>query len=148
MAEELCLPWRKWRAGLTSLEGFGIPRCYKPRVFGEVKCTELHHFADASQEHGYGTASYLLFAIFKSHVRPLKSAVTVPKFELAAATLAVTINRVVMKELEGQMKIDTVTYWTDSMIVLKYIANDIRRFVTFVANRIDVIGEESEPSQW
>ena len=46
------------------------------------------------------------------------------------------------------MKIDTVTYWTDSMIVLKYIANDVRRFVTFVANRVAVIREESEPSQW
>jgi len=34
------------------------------------------------------------------------------------------------------------------MIVLKYIANDVRRFVTFVANRVAVIREESEPSQW
>ena len=72
-------------------------------------------------------------------MRPLKSAVTVPKLELSAATLAVKINRVVMKELEGRMKFDTVTYWTDSMIVCKYIANDVRRFVT---------SEKSEPSQW
>ena len=43
-------------------------------------------------------------------MRPLKSAVTVPKLELTAATLAVKINRVVMKELEGRMKIDSVTY--------------------------------------
>ena len=81
-------------------------------------------------------------------MRPLKSAVTVQKLELTAATLAIKINRVVMKELEGQMKIDSVTYWTDSMIVLKYIANDVRRFVTFVANRVAVLREESEPSQW
>ena len=53
-----------------------------------------------------------------------------------------------MKELEGRMKFDTVIYWTDSMIVCKYIANDVRRFVTFAANRVAVIREESEPSQW
>ena len=34
------------------------------------------------------------------------------------------------------------------MIVLKYIANEKRRFVTFVANRVTVIRQESEPSQW
>ena len=31
------------------------------------------------------------------------------------------------------------------MIVLKYIANDVRRFV---ANRVAVIREISEPNQW
>ena len=149
----MCLRWREWTAGLTSLEGFRIPRCYKPREFGEVKRAELHHFADASEELGYGAASYLRlindqdqvhcsFLMGKSRVRSLKSDVVVPKLELTAATLAVKINRVVMKELEGRMKIDTVTYWTDSMIVLKYIANDVRRFVTFVANRVAVIREE------
>ena len=119
LPEEFCLLWSKWRAGLTSLEGFGIPRCYKPREFREVKCKEIHHFADASQEHGNGTASYLClnnnqdqihcsFVMGKSCVRPLRSAVTVPKLEFIAATLAVKINKVVMKELEGRMKIDTI----------------------------------------
>lgn len=44
----------------------------------------------------------------KSCVRPLRSAVTLPKLEFIAATLAVKINKVVMKELEGRMKIDTI----------------------------------------
>ena len=30
-----------------------IPRCFKPKDFGEVKTVELHHFSDASQS-GYG----------------------------------------------------------------------------------------------
>ena len=67
-------------------------------------------------------------------MRPLNSAVTVPKLELAAATLATWVNKVVTKELEGRLMIDSVTYWTDSMVVLKYIANEKRRFVLFVAN--------------
>jgi len=84
----------------------------------------------------------------KARVRPFKSAVTVPKLELTAATLATKINKVVVKELEGRLKIDSVRYWTDSMIVLKYIANETRRFVTFVANRVAAIRQESEPKQW
>ena len=159
LPEDLCVRWRNWREGLITLQGFSIPRCFKPRDFGKVVRAELHHFADASQEHGYGTASYLRlindqgqihcsFVIGKSRVRPLKSAVTVPKLELTAATLATRINKVVMKELEGRLKIDSITFWTDSMIVLKYIANESRRFVTFVANRVAAIRQESEPSQW
>ena len=94
-----------------SLQGSSIPRCVKPKDFGEVKHTELHHFADASQEHGYATASYLrlvnsqgkihcCFIMGKSHVKPLKSAVTVPKLELTVATLATKVNKVITRELE------------------------------------------------
>ena len=80
-----------------SLEGFSIPRCYRPKGFGKLKEVQLHHFADASQEHGYGTASYLhltndrdqihcSFVMDKSRVRRLKNAITIPKLELTAAT--------------------------------------------------------------
>ena len=31
---------------------------------------------------------------------------------------------------------------------LKYIADETRRFVTFIANRVAIIQEESEPRQW
>ena len=112
LPEEFSTSWRNWREGLVSLEGFSIPGCYRPRGFGELKEAQLHHFADASQEHGYGTASYLRltndrdqihcsFVMGKSRLRPLKNAVTIPKLELTAATLAVRINQVVMRELEG-----------------------------------------------
>ena len=84
----------------------------------------------------------------KSRAKPLRGAVTVPKLELTAATLATKINKVVTKELDGRLKIDKVTYWTDSMIVLKYIANEVPRFVTFVANRVTIIRQELEPQQW
>ena len=159
LPRELCERWKSWREGLMSLQGFSIPRCFKPKDFGEVKHVELHHFADPSQEHGYGTASYLrlvnsqgqihcCFVMGKSRVKPLKTAVTVPKLELTAATLPTKVNKVIMRELEGRLKINSVTYWTDSMIVLKYIANEVRRFVTFVANRVAVIRQESDPGQW
>ena len=158
LPDQLCSHCRTWREGFASLEGFSIPRCYKPRDFGRIERADLPHFADASQEHGYGTVSYLRlvsdrrqihcsFVMGKARVRPLKSAVTVPKLELTAATVATKINKVVVKELEGRLKIASVTYWTDSMIVLKYIANETRRFVTFAAHRVAAIRQELNLNQ-
>ena len=68
--------------------------------------------------------------------------------ELTAATLLIKMDKLITKELEGRIKIHSITFWTDSMIVLRYIFNDTRRFVNFVANRVAVIREGSKPSQW
>ena len=57
--EEIRLHWRKWREGLINLQRFRISRCLKSESFGRVTRAEPHHFADASQENGYGTVSYL-----------------------------------------------------------------------------------------
>ena len=73
--------------------------------------------------------------------------VSMPKMELTAATLLIKMDKLIMKELEGRIKIHSVTFWTDSMIVLRYIFNEARRFVTFLANRVAVIREGSKPSQ-
>lgn len=43
-------------------------------------------------------------------VRPLNGTITVSKLELAAATIATQINKVVSKELGGRLVIDGVTY--------------------------------------
>lgn len=151
--------WVEWKEGLASLGDLSIPRCFKPKNFGTVVRTELHHFADASQEHGYGTVSYLRqindrgqihcsFVMGKSRVRPLKSTMTVPKLELTAAALLVRMNKLIVRALQGRLQIDSVSYWTDSIIVLRYIFNEVRRFITFVANRVAVIRQESVPDQW
>ena len=159
LPDELAVKWRDWKKGLASLTSYSIPRSFTPRDFGEVERAELHHFADASEGHGYGTVTYLRFVnkeggihnsfvMGKSRVRPLRSGISVPKMELTAATLLIKMDKLITKELEGRIKIHSVTFWTDSMIVLRYIFSETRRFVTFVANRIAVIREGSKPSQW
>ena len=57
--EEIHLRWRKWREGLMTLQEFRISRCFKPESFGRVARAEPHHFANASQENGYGKVSHL-----------------------------------------------------------------------------------------
>ena len=59
--------------------------------------------------------------------------------------MSVQLNKILTKELE--IAIDKVTFWTDSMTVIRYIANESKRFHTYVANRVAFIREESSPSQ-
>ena len=40
------------------------------------------------------------------------------------------------------------TFWTDSMITLSYVKNNTSRFHVFVSNRISIILQYSDPSQW
>jgi len=53
-----------------------------------------------------------------------------------------------MLEAEIQYENLRSTYWTDSKAVLGYISNESRRFHTFVANRVQLIREDSSVSAW
>ena len=147
--------WKKWTKDLSRLCEVRVNRCVKPRHLSTVANRQLHHFSDASQC-GYGVATYLrltditrqrscqlLFA--KSRLAPMK-AVTIPRLELSAAALAVKVHNYVQSELE--QPVDATFFRTDSVIVLQYIRNDVKRFHTFVANRVALIRDGSEPNQW
>ena len=70
---------------------------------------------------------------------------TIPRLELTADTVSVRLNKMLTKKLE--LSIDRFTFCTDSMRVIRYIANESRRFHTYVANRI-AVREESNISHW
>ena len=53
-----------------------------------------------------------------------------------------------MLRQELEYEITTETFWTDSMVVLGYIANDSKRFHVFVANRVQQIRDHTTSSQW
>ncbi|XP_039608848.1 uncharacterized protein LOC120528780, partial [Polypterus senegalus] len=147
--------WKKWMDDLKLLTDYKVNRCFKPTGFGTIKTAQMHHFADASED-GYGTVTYLVltneegkkhcsFLMGKSRVAPLKQ-ITIPRMELTAAVMAVKMDKMLKGEL--QMPLRESTFWTDSTTVLKYISNESTRFKTFVANRISVIRDHSQPSQW
>ena len=146
--------WNQWLGDLPRIKEVQLDRCFKSAAVLPPQQVQLHHFADASEK-GYGTVTYLRyvnraqihcsFVIAKSRVAPLKK-VSIPRLELTAATMMIRINNMLMKEL--QMHIDDVYFWTDSQIVLRYIMNESSRFQTFVANRVEVIRDGSDVSQW
>ena len=75
-----------------------------------------------------------------------KKTISIPRLELAAATISVNIGDKLKNELEYEDIKDH--YWTDSKVVLSFISNESRRFHTYVANRVQLIHEHTTPSQW
>ncbi|XP_067022151.1 uncharacterized protein [Acropora muricata] len=155
LPEELLKDWNKWKEDLTLLNHVSVPRCYFPGGCSLDATFQLHHFSDAS-EVGYGTVSYLRretedgrvdssLVMAKSRTTPLQF-VSVPRLELQAATIAVRMHRLILKEID--LAISASFFWTDSKITLQYINNGTRRFETYVANRVAEIRDASQPGQW
>ena len=145
--------WDKWRNELPLLELLIVPRCVKPTEFGEVTSRQIHVFSDASTV-GYGSVAYqrlcdnegrihCSFLMGKARLAPIKS-VTISRLELTAATVSVRLGEILKKELDD--KPETVQYHTDSVTVLRYIANDQKRFQVYVANRVQLMRNLSDPS--
>ncbi|XP_033759555.1 uncharacterized protein LOC117341801 [Pecten maximus] len=147
--------WCVWIKDLQKLSDFKVDRCIKPPGFEDIQSAQLHHFADASETE-YGTVSYLrmknaegkthcTFVMGKSRVSPLKQT-TIPRLELTAATVAIRTDKMLKDELD--ISINQTIFWTDSMAVLRSIRNTTVRFHTFVANRLALIHEGSDPDDW
>ena len=147
--------WHKWLSTLPQLGQLSISRCFKPDTSFQVPITmQLHVFADASST-GYGTVAYLRlsngngahhvsFVAGKARLTPLKY-VTIPRLELTAAVTAVRLGCMIQREMDESLD---VRYYTDSSTVLRYISNEQKRFQIFVANRVQIIRDFSQPCQW
>ena len=155
LPEDLSPRWEEWETGLQNLGGVLIPRCYHPRDFGKIVRVELHHFSDASNV-GYGACSYLRFmneenkihcslVMAKTRVAPTRIT-SIPRLELSAAVTAARLSVLLKSELS--LQIDKEFFWTDSQVTLAYINNEARRFHVFVANRVQLIREITDPNQW
>ncbi|XP_071842702.1 uncharacterized protein [Apostichopus japonicus] len=147
--------WKKWLLELPKLKDFKVNRCLKSDGYDNVRNTQLHLFSDAS-ESGYGVAAYVrfvneenqihcAFVMGKARVAPLKQ-VTIPRLELTAATVSVRLFKSLERDLH--IKLDGVTFWTDSTSVIRYVSYSSARYHTFVANRVAIITDTSQPSQW
>ena len=64
-------------------------------------------------------------------------ATTIPRLELCAAVLAVELADLIQEE--QVVKADSVSFYSDSKVVLGYIANETRRFYVYVGNRVERI---------
>ena len=147
--------WNCWRDSLRDLEDVRIPRCYRPETFSETRRSEIHPFADASdkaiatavylKQENYGGEVNISLLFAQARLSP-KQATTIPRLELCAAVLSVRAVKWITREL--QLNIDEITFYTDSQVVLSYIQNESRRFYVYVANRVQIIRNMSDPSQW
>ena len=147
--------WKDWLEDLMRLSELKLPRCFFGNTRHEASM-QLHVFADAS-EMGFGAVCYaryslpdgtikVSFVMARKRVAPLKQLLSIPRLELQPAVLAVRLYCAVKQELTVNIK-DSI-FWSDSRTVLQYIANEIQRFHTFVANRVSEIHDTTDPAQW
>ena len=145
--------WCQWRAELQCLCERRVPRCHFPSHF-QPTSIQLHGFCDASEE-AYGGVIYLRFAdcdnvhitlvTSKTKVTPIKR-LSIPRLELCGAHLLSKL----LYHVKSVLSISTcdVYCWTDSSIVLSWMAGNPRRLKTFVGNRISLIVDQIPPDRW
>ena len=118
--------------------------------------TRFHEDPDASQN-VYGQVTYLgivdekgyikcSLVMAKSRVPPTKF-VSIPRLELTAASLSIKISTMLRGELTIHATIKEY-FWTDCEVVLGYVNNGAKHFKIFVANRVQLIWENSDVNQW
>ena len=142
--------WLNIKQDLLELSEFSISR---PVSF-QNRQIQVHVFADASEK-AYGACLYVRspykdtyrvnLLSSKGKVSPLRK-ITLPRLELCAAVLAVKIADRIVDAMN--LPIQSLTFWTDSKIVLAWLARSSATWQTFVANRVSIIQALSEIKQW
>lgn len=84
------------------------------------------------------------FVFGKAKLAP-QPELTIPRQELCAAVLAVEIAELIDEEMD--LKFDSITYYSDSKVVLGYIHNQTRRIYVYVSNRVQRIWQSMSPEQ-
>lgn len=139
--------WGVFNNDLKNIREISIPRWLGGTSTNK---TQLHGFCDASND-GFGAVVYCRVGIAppfqlriiasRSRVAPLKTT-TIPRLELCAANLLVDLMKIIINTLEDR-ELQTFC-WTDSRIVLQWMARPPSTLKTFVANRVANIQAKSK----
>lgn len=154
LPSEMSQNWSTFIEQLPELENIMIPR-YLGITSG--RSFQLHGFCDAS-ELGFGACVYLRvetsnddvtihLLMGKSRVSPLKR-ISLPRLELCGAHMLANLLHYCSNHLLQYIKLDNITAWCDSTIVLSWIQTPSYRLKTYVANRVAQIQEISSPFIW
>ena len=147
--------WNRWLSGLPDLKTVTIPRSFVPNTSTPIKSYSLHIFADASFL-AIGAVAYLKastdigtptisFVNGESKLSP-KGATSIVRLELCAAVQATEMSQRICQQLTR--KPDSVSFYTDSRVVLAYIANSSKHFSRYVQRRLDLISKVSTAADW
>lgn len=153
MPSEMVDEWNEFYDSLERLTEVRIPRWIGSK---EQAVVQLHGFADASNK-AFGAVVYARatqpdgivycrLLTSKSRVAPIKSTMTTPRLELAAAELLASL----MTRIMGTIELPNVQcyYWSDSTIVLHWLRKEPRDLMVFVSNRVASIQQKTEVNAW
>ena len=155
LGEDENAQWKRWLDDLSNLSEIRVNRCFQPAHFGNIVEIQLHLFSDASRV-GYAAVTFLrltddnntvhcAFVMGKARLAPIRE-ISIPRLELTAAVISVKLSKIIRDELDWE--VGRVFYWTDSTSVLKCINNESKRFHVFESNRLTIIHNGSEVSEW
>lgn len=144
--------YNEFHRNVMELSSISVPRWIN---YSKDVTAEWHLFSDAS-ECAFGACAYLRtvdgngtvschLVQSRNRVAPIKLQ-TIPRLELMGAQMAVEL----WKYVSAACKLTSlkVTFWTDSMIVLRWLRRDPRSLKPFVANRVANILGSSAIQQW
>ncbi|XP_061710770.1 uncharacterized protein LOC133520395 [Cydia pomonella] len=152
LTPEISKIWEGIVRDLPCLNDIRIPRLVLCESYEEVEC---HIFTDAS-ERAYGACLYLRstnrkgdvlvrLLLAKSRVAPIKPT-TIPRLELSGALAGVRLYEKVVDSLRISFK--SITFWTDSTIVLGWLRMLPSKLQPFVRNRVAEILEKTGNCTW
>lgn len=154
LPEDVASTWKQIQQELTALEHIRIPRF---ALRSNPVNVQLHAFSDASEK-AYSAVIYIRCSnddgstvsllASKTRVAPIKTKTqSLPKLELCGALLATTLLESVKNSLPPCNNLHCFG-WTDSTIVLAWLAAPPSKWVTFVANRVAKIQSGLARSNW
>ena len=99
-------------------------------------------------QNGYGQCSYIRLVDNDNqvHCSWLLGKPRVVSKKLTAAILSMKMTCLLKKPLD--INCVNEVFWIDTKVVLGYITNTVKRFKTFVANRVKQIKEGTDVQQW
>ncbi|XP_046739488.1 uncharacterized protein LOC124407421 [Diprion similis] len=153
LPQDLQASWEQYYGSFSKINDMHISRNINPKNY-EVRF-DLIGFSDAS-ERAYGACIYAVSrdsqGIMNSHLISSKSQVallktiSLPKLELNAALLLAKLCNTA-KAAFGD-KIRNIALWSDSTIVLSWIATSPNMCKTYVANRVTQIQDLTREASW
>lgn len=152
VSPELHNLWRQFCDDLPLLNNLRIER--RAMICQAIEI-EIHGYCDAS-ERAYGACLYARCSLgnglyktsilcSKSRVAPIKT-LTLPRLELCGALLLSRLVKEVVTALS--VKISKIHCWTDSKIVLSWLASEPSRWNVFVAHRVAEIQHNVHIDCW
>ena len=142
LPDNLAENYLEWRSKLIDLREIKLSRLVLKEK--QTDLVAMHVFCDAS-ETGYGACIYVVAAdekggqratllSAKAKVAPLKTK-PIPRLELCAALLGCKLLKAISESLSKlSLRIERFHAWTDSTIVLSWLAAEANCWSTFVAN--------------
>lgn len=147
--------WLQWLTDLKETAEIAVRRCMVGKKDDGVKEINLHGSCDASEK-GYCCAIYLhvvtekdqeiTHLTSKTRVSPLKGK-SIPRLELTAARTLATLLETVKEALPGEIVLNSINLWTDSMTTLWWIRNQ-KEWKQHVKNRVNEILQTIEIKDW